>query len=282
MQFFKLHGLGNDFIVVQDYLAASDVAFSKLARDICNRHYGVGADGLIFIETERTPDQADFSMRVFNADGSEAEISGNGLRCVGAYLWHSNQSSLPRIRVRTVAGVKELAFLSCKEKSYFFRADMGKPILKPQEIPITVAEDLAQVVNYPLEVGTDRLYITVTSLGNPHCAVFSKNFVKLDLDYVGFAIETHPAFPNRTNVEFVEIVNPTEIKVAFWERGVGRTLSSGTGACSAAVASILNGFTEERVTVHTDGGTLEVEWIGRDHVFLTGSAEVICRGEYFI
>jgi diaminopimelate epimerase len=280
MEFYKLQALGNDFIVARsEAITGYEADLPALARAVCHRHQGVGADGFIRLQKENGG-AADFAMRIFNADGSEAEISGNGLCCVGAYVCHLNLLDSDVLRVKTAAGVKELVVLGRDGQRYRFRADMGKPILHPEAIPFIIPEELDKVVNYPLEIGNDLLHVTVTSLGNPHCAVFFQNLTEADLLCLGPTIENHPSFPNRTNVEFIEVLNRHEIKVAFWERGVGRTQSSGTGSSSAAVASILNGLTDERVRIITAIGSLDVEWKGRDRVFLTNWAEVVFKGEY--
>ncbi len=279
--FTKLHGLGNDFIVVRgDGLPAE---ISRFAQSICNRHTGVGADGLLML---LKPVNAKHHARVrfFNADGSEAEMSGNGIRSVGAFLMRENRRR-QRLRIETAAGVKELEMLSTSEQmnkgKWNFRVNMGKPILDPSKIPFVAGKHPFPVVGFPIRTAHGVLAATVTSMGNPHCSIFVEDFSTVPWEEVGREIERNPLFPNRTNVEFVRIASKKDIEVRYWERGVGKTMSSGTGSCGAAVASILNGFTGRAVKVRTLAGTLEVSWPKDKEILLAGPAELIADGIYY-
>jgi diaminopimelate epimerase len=277
MKFTKLEGLGNDFLIVPvDDVNNLDKP-EELAPRICERHYGAGADGIVFVSQNRNND-ADYASRIFNADGSEAEISGNGTRCAAAYLYYKELWEEPEVRISTVAGIKTGRFVGRQGLRFEFEFDMGKPKLAGNEIPIVLDKPLERVVRYALVMGGDVQEITCTSMGNPHCSLFVPTLEGVRVDELGPLLEDHPAFPVRTNVEFVHVISREEIEVLFWERGVGRTLSSGTGSCGASIASMLNGYTERSVLVHTQGGILRVTWQDDDSVKLTGSAEVIYEG----
>ncbi|MBI3651935.1 MAG: diaminopimelate epimerase [Acidobacteria bacterium] len=277
MKFTKLQGLGNDFLIIPVGDVKRLKSPEKLAQTICERHYGAGADGVVFVAAT-SHDEAEFASRIFNADGSEAEISGNGTRCVAAYFYYQGLWSEPAIRIATIAGVKTGRLVRRDRRRFDFEFAMGKPKLASAEIPMHLDESLERVVSYPLIMGGDLQEITCTSMGNPHCSVFVSRLEEFNIDELGSLLEHHPAFPFRTNVEFVQVNSRDEIAVRFWERGVGRTLSSGTGSCGAAIAAMLNGYTERAVSVKTPGGTLQVVWQDDDTVNLTGSAEVIYEG----
>jgi diaminopimelate epimerase len=267
--FVKTQALGNDFILVEQGRIPHD-AYSDLATRICDRHHGIGADGLIVWSAGG--DGCD--LRIFNMDGSEAECSGNGLRCMAAYLAKSEQT-VDLVQLRTVSGTYLLRPVGDR-----FQAEMGEPCLEPRDIPFVAPTPMERVVNYPLEVDNDRVRITACSTGNPHCSVFVDAIGAHTPETLGPKLEHHPAFPNRTNVEFIRIRNRSEIEVAFWERGVGETFASGTGSCGATVASILNGRTERKVRVHTRGGILDVEWPEGGNLTLTSTANVVAEGQY--
>jgi diaminopimelate epimerase len=279
--FAKFHGLGNDFIVADGSDLPHDLA--AFARAITDRHIGIGADGLlVLLKAQNAKNHA--RVRFFNADGSEAEMSGNGIRCAGAALLDKKPSRRV-LRVETSAGVKTLELVSSKQASKkgkrIFRVNMGKPILEPDRIPFKAGNLPAPVVAYPLRTQQGIVAATVTSMGNPHCSVFVPDFSDTPWTAMGMEIEHSPLFPNRTNVEFVRLISKSEIEVRYWERGVGQTMSSGTGSCGAVVASILNGLTRRTVKVHTLAGTLEVSWPKDGEVLLTGPAEIIARGAYY-
>lgn len=288
MPFHKFHALGNDFIVTSRSRGATRAEGSwvkgplslamlrKLAKTICDRHTGIGADGFLLVEGKPKYDAA---VRFFNADGSEAEMSGNGIRCVGAFLMGSGESKSP-LRIKTVAGVRALEVVNYNGASWTFRVKMGRPILDPQRIPFAARGASTPVVGYALATPHSKQRVTVTSMGNPHCSLFVKSFDRIDWAALGSEIENHPLFPNRTNVEFVRVISRRRIEVRFWERGVGITASSGTGSCGAAVASILNGFTDRKVEVKTIAGNLEITWPEDGEVTLTGPAVKIADGTY--
>ncbi len=277
MKFTKLQGLGNDFLIIPVDDLTNLEKPEELAQKICERHYGAGADGIVFVSQTQN-NEADFASRIFNADGSEAEISGNGTRCVAAYFYYQEMWTAPEIRISTVAGVKIGRLVEREDLRFDFEFDMGKPKLASNEIPIALDESLEQIVKYPLVMGGDVQEITCTSMGNPHCSVFVSTLEDIRIDELGPLLENHPAFPLRTNVEFVHVISREEIEVLFWERGVGRTLSSGTGSCGASIASMLNGYTERSIRVKTLGGILRVVWQEDYSVKLTGSAKVIYEG----
>jgi diaminopimelate epimerase len=280
MEISKLQALGNDFLVgLFDPQELETRDFRSLAVALCDRHYGIGADGLMALAMPDPEVPQACKTRIFNADGSEAEMSGNGVRCAAAFLYHFYALHCGEVRIETVAGLKIVKFLERKGHSYYFETNMGQPIFHAEQIPMVAPEPLEKVVAYPLSLGDSLLEVTVLSMGNPHCVLFMQRCDEFDQDYLGFNLSNHPVFPNRANVEFVEVLSRGEIRVAFWERGVGTTLASGTGSSAAAVASILNGLTDDQVLVRTASGQLQVHWRDRREVFLTGPAEVVFHGE---
>ena len=279
MRFTKLHGLGNDFLVVSP--GGADLSSAgELARKICDRHTGVGADGLIFLTPEKgEPARAGF--RIFNADGSEAEISGNGLRCAAAFLASSGGVTSPKVLFRTAAGERPSEVIASKGSLFEVRIGLGAPRLTSKDIPFDDGRVHDRIVDYPLSVIHRTFPVTCVSMGNPHCSLFFDHFPSRgEWRGIGAEIETHPFFPNRTNVEFIRVIGRDEIEVLFWERGVGETLASGTGSAAAAVASILKGLTDRLVKVRTAMGGLTVEWPEGGEVSQTGPAEVVFSGDY--
>ncbi|MEW6736048.1 MAG: diaminopimelate epimerase [Acidobacteriota bacterium] len=277
MEFYKAHGLANDFIIIN---AMAAVDYRQLAREICARHTSVGADGLLVLALDDKT--AQFSLRFFNSDGSEAEMSGNGIRCAAAVLYETGRAHDERITITTRAGVKTLILEGHTGTHYDFTVMVGQPGFKPAEIPIHIDEELARVVAYPLVI-SDQETITITALstGNPHCTIFVEDFNQLDWRRLGACLECHSAFPNRSNVEFVRILSRNKIEARFWERGAGETESSGTGSCAAAIAAMINGYTDRRVDVQTPAGELTVAWQDDAGILLTGPAEIVCQGHYF-
>ena len=276
--FAKFQAVGNDFIVVP----AEGLPKSRrvLARKICDRHMGIGADGLLVVG-ERPDRRGRFPVRVINADGNEAEISGNGIRIVGAYLLRRMRRAARKpILLKTKAGVREVVPLEASSRRWVLRVDMDKPVLDPKKIPFKAARAKSPVLGFLLNTDRGVLPVTVTSMGNPHCSVFVAEFACIDWASLGIEIEESSHFPRGTNVEFVQVVSKKEIRVRFWERGVGMTLSSGSGSCAAVVASILNGLTEREVCVTTVAGALQVAWPENGSVFLTGPVELIATGTY--
>lgn len=280
MRFHKFQALGNDFLIAREgELRAVTEDFESFARQICDRHFGAGADGLeLLLDSPRAG--ADFEVRLFNADGGETPISGNGTRCVGAYLYLVENWAKPEVRIATGAGVKTLKPIERRRNSLVFETEMGTPRFRSGEIPISLPTELERVVRRPLNVLGQTVEITATSMGNPHCSIFVADFDQLDWRRFGAAIEVHEAFPDRTNVEFVRVVNRQEIEVRFWERGCGETLASGTGSCGAALASMLNELTDRKIKVITAAGELIVEWRADNSVVQTGEACAVFGGEW--
>jgi diaminopimelate epimerase len=279
--FAKFHGLGNDFLVVRGKgLPGSLAAF---ARAITDRHTGIGADGFAVVAPPRARSN-DAHVRFFNADGSEAEMSGNGIRCAAAFL-AGGRGSKRAVRIETAAGVKTIQGVGKLESGasgagWIFQVGMGAPILDPRRIPMKAGNFPSPIVGFPLRTERGLLPVTVTSMGNPHCTVFVADFESFDWPRLGREIESNPLFPRRTNVEFVKVVSKSDIQARFWERGVGQTMSSGTGSCGAAAACILNGLTRRKVRVRTLAGNLEVHWPENGEITLTGPVEKIAEGVY--
>jgi diaminopimelate epimerase len=272
-RFTKAHGAGNDFLIVEGPVDLLPTSQEK--QRFCHRHCGAGADGVIFVSRSR---EVDAVLRIFNSDGSEAEISGNGTRCAAAFLLNAvdRESDLT---IQTAAGAKQLRFISRKGAEYVFEMHMGKPILDARSIPFSPPQPVQEpIVQFELPLAKGSKRATITSMGNPHCSIAVGSF---DWDWraCGGEIEQHSYFPKRTNVEFYRPVSRHAVEVRYWERGVGETSSSGTGSSAAAVAAILNGHAESPVDVITQSGTLPVRWAS-DGVYLTGPAQIIYHGEY--
>jgi diaminopimelate epimerase len=274
MKIAKAHGLGNAFLLVPAGELPGDEA--RAARRLCARHIGVGADGVILY----TLSDDGVSMRLLNADGSEAEISGNGLRCLAAYVAAKGWRP-PRHVVRTAAGPKAVEVGAVEGGRVRVVTELGAPILASQTIPVALEPAQPQVVDHALDAAGQPVTITATSMGNPHCAVFCESPADdALLRSLGAALESHPFFPRRTNVEFITVRDRGELRVRFWERGVGYTRSSGTGAASAAVAAILTGRVDRKVRVVCDGGLLEVEWPEGGSVRQIGEVELLFEGDW--
>jgi diaminopimelate epimerase len=282
LTFYKFHAVGNDFLIVESDQLKAIKDIGSLARRMCHRHVGVGADGLMIVGPAGDQQAADFEMRLFNADGSEAEISGNGLRCLAAYLYLAHDWSSPELRIRTKVGVKKHRLLGRQGTRFQFQADIGTPELGSENVPMALEPSLPKVVNYPLEVGKRRVPITACSLGNPHCVLFCDDFSDTDIHELGPQVERHPLFPERTNVEFVRVVGRDQVELRIWERGVGVTLSSGTGSSAAVVASVLNGLTDRQVRVVTPLGELLVVWQDDGVISVAGQTEAVFKGEWFV
>ncbi len=281
MRFFKFQALGNDFLIVREAeLKAATGDYGSFAVAICDRHFGAGADGLEIILEEEAGREADFAIRLFNSDGGETPISGNGTRCVAAWLYLIEGWQGPSVRIATGAGVKALRPVERSNGSMVFETDMGVPGLHSDQIPLRLAEPADRVVGRSLEVDGGTIEFTSVSMGNPHCTIFVEDFDRLDWRLLGSKIEHHAAFPERTNVEFARVIDRRTIEARFWERGCGETLASGTGSCGAAVASMLNGFTDRRVIVLTAAGRLTVEWLEDGRVIQTGEAQLVFEGNW--
>lgn len=276
MDFIKLQATGNDFVLIDARRMKRD--WSALAKAMCHRNFGVGADGLLLILPSKA---ADFYMRMFNPDGSEAEACGNGLRCAARYAKESGLARGAEIRIETPAGIKRLQTRGRKS----IQVAMGKPILAPSAIPVIVgrtgARATAPVIDYPLAVGKMKLKITCVSIGNPHAVCFLEQPVDdFPLAEVGPKVECHSMFPNRVNFEIVNVISQSKLRARVWERGAGETLSCGTGACAIAVAARLKKLTDNPVDIILPGGTLTVDWDGRGEVLLSGPAEVVFEGKW--
>jgi diaminopimelate epimerase len=279
MKFTKLHSLGNDFLIIDEGETPELKEKEALARHICARHTGVGADGLLLISIQDKK-KGQVNFRIFNADGTEPEISGNGLRCAATYLYYAGKIESERIVFTTTVGSRECEFIERKNNQFKLKIEMGIPGFRSEDIPFNDGSTHEKVIDYPLSIGQKVFPITLVSLGNPHCDIFFDRFpARIEWHQLGYEIEFHPFFPNRINIEFIRVLNRSEIEVLFWERGVGETLSSGSGSCAAAVASILKGLTDRKVNVKTSMGSLEVEW-EQEKVFQTGPAQVVFQGNY--
>lgn len=277
MKFTKVHSLGNDFLVIDQKETSKISEISPFAQNICDRHTGVGADGLLLISVKNKA-KGHISFRIFNADGTEAEISGNGLRCAAACLYYQKKMESPQILFLTTAGDRDCEKIEQKNNQFLIKIEMGIPHFSSVDIPFDDGSSHEKIIDYPLSINQKIYPVTLVSLGNPHCAVFVDRFpARIEWHQIGMEIESHPFFPKRTNIEFIRVLNKKEIEVLFWERGVGETLSSGSGACASAVASILKDLTERKVKVRTSMGNLTVEW-EKDKVFQSGPAEVVFEG----
>lgn len=275
-----MHGLGNDFIIV-DARAERDLpetrsGLSELAVRLCDRNFGIGADGLILL---REAVDADISMQIINSDGSEPQMCGNGVRCVAGYMRKKGGVLRNGLRVKTLAGIIVPEIIAAGDKNVLVRVDMGQPVLDRERIPMLGVP--GQVVAENMEAGGDSFVITAVSMGNPHCVVFVEDPGSIPLDKWGPAIENHPLFPEKTNVEFVQVLSREEVNMRVWERGAGHTLACGTGACAAAVACVLNGLTGRIVRVNLEAGHLDIEWKeDLNRIYMTGLAEFVYSGEY--
>jgi len=279
MKFFKVHSLGNDFLITEESATKGLGDVSSFAGRICDRHTGVGADGLLLISVKDKA-KGHVKFRIFNADGTEAEISGNGLRCAAACLYHQKKIESSQILFLTTAGHRECKLIEVKKNFFLLKVEMGVPRLSSKDIPFDDGSSHEKIIDYPLSINQKIYPITVLSLGNPHCAIFVDRFpARIEWHQIGREIESHPFFPNRTNIEFIRALSREEIEVLFWERGVGETLSSGSGASAAAVASILKNLTDKKVKVRTTMGQLTVEW-EKKKVYQSGPAEVVLKGNF--
>ena len=276
MHFTKMEGCGNDYIYVDCFNQKPPTDPVALSRVISDRHFGIGADGLILIcPSER----ADARMRMFNADGSESEMCGNGVRCVAKYVHDHSLVRKPTLTIETGRGVLALELETSGGKVQSVRVDMGEPILEATRIPTTLPGD--PPVNVSLAVEGKTLPVTCVSMGNPHCVTFVKEITDALVHGVGPIVEKHSAFSRRTNVEFVRVNRPNDVTMRVWERGSGETMACGTGACAVAVAGVLTGGTQRKVVVHLRGGDLQLEWSERDnHVYMTGPAVEVFSGEW--
>ena len=274
MKFTKMHGCGNDYVYVNLFEEQLENP-AEVSIKVSDRHFGIGSDGLITIGPS---DVADFRMRIYNADGSEAEMCGNGIRCVAKYVYDHNLTDKTEITVETGAGVLTLILYPENGKVQQVRVDMGEPVLTPVEIPVVSDND--RVIDEPIEVGGKTWNMTCVSMGNPHAVVFVDDTASFPLETYGPLFENHQRFPKRTNTEFVQIISRTEVNMRVWERGSAETWACGTGTCACVMACILNGKTEDKVLVHLRGGDLTIEYArATNHVFMTGPATEVFAGE---
>ena len=278
MKFTKMQGAGNDYVYVNGFVEQIEDP-AKLSIAISDRHFGIGSDGLVLILPSET---CDFRMRMFNSDGSESEMCGNATRCIGKFVYEKGLTDKTELTLETLAGVKRLTLNLEDGKVPSVRVDMGEPILAPKLIPINLLDETS-IVNYPIALESRKVNITAVSMGNPHAVIFMDSLEELDIQKSGPKVEHHPLFPRRTNTEFAQVISPTHIKMRVWERGAGETLACGTGACATAVAAVLNGKTERKVTLELLGGNLEIEWSEDDnHVYMTGPAVTVFEGEWML
>jgi diaminopimelate epimerase len=276
LKFTKMHGIGNDFVIVDClHHPIAEERLPEISRTVNHRRFGIGGDGLILILPSKV---GDLKMRMFNPDGSEAEMCGNGIRCFAKYAFERRLVDEPQLKVETLAGVKSLKLMNRGGKVEAVRVDMGQPRLRRSEIPMR-GDDADKVVAEPLKADGRRFDITAVSMGNPHVVIFEDNVDSFSVERYGPQIETHKSFPQRTNVHFVQVCSNSEIVVRTWERGAGITMACGTGACASVVAAALNNKTGKRVNVHLPGGDLLIEWTGDNRVLMTGPATEVFEGE---
>lgn len=274
MKFAKMHGLGNDYVYVNCFEETIENP-EEMARFISDRHFGVGSDGLILIHPSKV---ADFEMIMYNADGSRGEMCGNGIRCVGKYVYDYKLTDKTKISVETLGGIKYLELNVKNEKVETVKVNMGSPELVADKIPVKSRNE--KVLNEPIEVDGTTYYMTCVSMGNPHAVLFEEDIKGLDLEKIGPKFENHERFPNRINTEFVRVIDRKTVDMRVWERGSGETLACGTGACATVVACILNNYTEDEVTVHLLGGDLQIQWDKKENlIYMTGPATLVFDGE---
>jgi diaminopimelate epimerase len=276
IEFTKWQGCGNDFVLVDDR-SESIKDPAELSRKMCDRHYGIGADGLIII---RPSDKADTRMRIYNTDGSEAEMCGNGIRCFARWVYELGLVPGEEFTVETGAGILVPKIIKENGRITGVRVDMGQPVLDAEKIP-TKGFGTGRVVDKTIEVLGETYHVTCVSMGNPHCVVLWDDLSTLDIEKLGPAFENHPAFPNRVNTEFVSVRDKNHVRMRVWERGAAVTMACGTGACAMLTACVLNDRTERKAEIELDGGKLFIEWSEKDnHIYMTGPAEEVYKGTY--
>lgn len=275
MRFTKMHGLGNDYVYVNCFKEVVENP-AEVSRKVSDRHFGIGSDGLILIKPS---DKADFRMDMYNADGSQAEMCGNGIRCVGKYVYDYGLTDKEHISVETLAGIKYLDFQIEGGKVAMVTVDMGAPELTAEKVP--VVSDNEQVINENILVDGKEWAMTCVSMGNPHCIVFIEELVKdFPLEKIGPQFENHERFPKRVNTEFIEVLDRKTANMRVWERGSGETMACGTGACASAVAAVLCGHMDDEITLHLLGGNLMIRWDREQNkVYMTGPATVVFDGD---
>ncbi len=297
-RFTKFHGYGNDYLVFESDQLAGAGDLGPFAKRVCSRHYGAGADGIAVVQQSEPPadrgpragiqrgvvdagGQADFSVRIFNPDGSEASMSGNGTRCAASYLFFHCLWANDQLRLQTRNGVKRYLLRErLGEGTFLFQSELGQPKFDNASIPMLTDHPLDRVIDYSLQIGDETLRVTALQMGNPNCCVFVDDFYKIDWRRLGPLIENHSQFPERTNVIFVRVRDRGNIEERLWERGVGETESSGTCSCAAVIASVINERTDRQVNVHAPGGVIPIEWRDDGEVVLTGRADLVYSGKW--
>lgn len=274
MKFTKMHGIGNDYVYVNCFEEKIENP-SEVAKMVSDRHFGIGSDGMILIKPSG---QADFFMEMYNSDGSQGEMCGNGVRCVAKYVYDHEMTDKTHISIDTLGGIKYLDLTVEQGKVSLVKVNMGSPVLIPEKIP--VAYEGADCISRPILVGGREYSVTCVSMGNPHAVIYMNDVEHLDIEKIGPLFENHEKFPARINTEFVKVIDRKTLQMRVWERGAGETLACGTGACAVAVASALNGFSEDEVTVKLLGGDLQIRWDREDNlVYMTGSATTVFEGD---
>lgn len=274
IKFTKMHGLGNDYVYIDCINRQEIKNESNLAKYVSDRHFGIGSDGLILIYKSNI---ADFKMKMFNSDGTEAEMCGNGIRCVGKFVYDKGLTRKKEIKIETLAGIKILKLVTKNNKVVEVEVDMGEPELEPDKIP--VLSKINPVKNLIVKVQNMEFYLTCVSMGNPHAVSIVKDLKNFDVARYGKKLENHSIFPKRTNIEFVQIVDRKNIKMRVWERGAGETLACGTGACASVVACNLNNYINREANVELLGGILKIKWCNENnHIYMTGPAQTVYEG----
>ena len=278
MMFFKMQGLGNDYVYIDSINGKEPVDIKNLTRKLSNRHFGVGSDGLILLCKSKV---ADLKMRMFNSDGSEAQMCGNGIRCVAKLAYELGLICEEITKIETLSGIKTLKLNIVKGKVKTVEVDMGAPILEATKIPVSSSAKIEdKKVKAEVKVKNKKIELTCVSMGNPHAVTFVNDIKNFKVAEYGPILENADIFPEKANIEFVEVVDKNNIKMRVWERGSGETLACGTGACSSVVASSLNGYTDRKVNVQLLGGNLEIDWKPNNHVHMTGPAVTVFKGEW--
>lgn len=278
MMFFKMQGLGNDYVYIDCINGKEPVDIKNLTRRLSNRHFGVGSDGLILLCKSKV---ADLKMRMFNSDGSEAQMCGNGIRCVAKLAYELGLICEEITTIETLAGIKTLKLNIVNGKVKTVEVDMGAPILEATKIPVSSSAKIEdKKVKAEVKVKNKKIELTCVSMGNPHAVTFVNDIKNFKVAEYGPILENADIFPEKANIEFVEVVDKNNIKMRVWERGSGETLACGTGACSSVVASSINGYTDRKVNVQLLGGNLEIEWKPNNHVHMTGPAVTVFKGEW--
>lgn len=275
MKFTKMQGCGNDYVYINGFTEkiGDKPAF---VRAVSDRHFGVGGDGAIFINPS---EEADFEMEMYNADGTRAEMCGNGIRCVAKYVYDKGLTDREQISIVSFGNVKYVDLYVENGLVRSVKVNMGAPVLEAKKVPVKSA--MERSVDEPITVNGKEYRMTCVSMGNPHAVVFMENIAKLDIASIGPLFENHEVFPNRTNTEFVEVVDRTHVNMRVWERGTGETLACGTGCCATVAACVLNGLTEDKVTVRVLGGEIDIRWDREENlIYMTGPAETVFEGEF--